>query len=414
LRIFFVCIGVALILGSIATAFVAGGVAWSGSFWPFGGRFSALENLTDRASKLERRFDQFSKTQVLTGLHEVVVKAYPLSFPDSHAQGPFVALSNSEFLVATRLGELHHVVLENESAKSSLVGSLGVSRGIPNPGGVKDLLITAPNVLLASYTTYDEAKGCYALGLFEFSFSIEQRTVKPSRKLFESQPCLPPPLSLEEQAGRIVPYSDGSVLLSVGDMGFHYGGDNGRILEVRLSDGTANVFAMGVRNPQGLFVDDASGLVFETEHGPRGGDEINTIRQGTDYGWPRVTYGTNYTAVDDASVIDTCLTKCGDHTGYELPVFAFVPSIGISNLIRYPEAGGEFHRWRGDLLVGSLRAQTLFRLKYLEGRVIFAEPIHIGERIRDIALLPNGSIALKTDSQQLLVLSRARDSSMKK
>ena len=82
------------------------------------------------------------------------------------------------------------------------------------------------------------------------------------------------------------------------------------------------MFASGTRNPQGLFVDEELGLVLETEHGPRGGDEINAIRPGIDYGWPKVTYGTNYTVVDDASVQDTCLTKCGDHTGYELPLFA--------------------------------------------------------------------------------------------
>lgn len=399
--------GAMFILATIVTAFLVGGVAWSRSYWPFGGHYRFIDSLTERASRFERRFDSFSKSTILTGLHEVVVKAYPLPFRDTYAQGPFVALSDSEFLVATRLGDLYHVSVQGETLRSERIGSLGVNQDIPNPGGVKDLLISAPNTLLASFTTHDESKDCFALGLFEYEFDIEHRTLKRLRRVFQSQPCLPLPLSLEEQAGRIVRISEDSVLFSVGDMGFHYVGDNGRILKIRLHDGSASIFASGTRNPQGLFVDEELRLVLETEHGPRGGDEINAIRPGADYGWPNVTYGTNYTVVDDASVQDTCLTKCGDHSGYELPLFAFVPSIGISNLIRYPSTGTEFHRWRGDLLVGSLRAQSLFRLTFVDGRVILAEPINLEERLRDIALLPNGSVALKTDSQKLLILSRA-------
>jgi glucose/arabinose dehydrogenase len=89
-------------------------------------------------------------------------------------------------------------------------------------------------------------------------------------------------------------------------------------------------------------------------------------------------------------------------------LLAFVPSVGISNLIRYPSTGTEFPRWQGDLLVGSLRAETLFRVKTVDGKVVFSEPISFGERLRDIALLPNQSIAMKTDNQQLLILSRAK------
>jgi glucose/arabinose dehydrogenase len=258
-------------------------------------------------------------------------------------------------------------------------------------------------------STHDAAKDCYAMGLYEFSIDIEQRSVKRTRTLFQSQPCFPMPLALEEIGGRIVRYTDDTVLLSVGNLlPTSLEGDYGRVIQIRLADGEATVFATGTRNQQGLFFDQESDLVFETEHGPRGGDEINVLRQGKDYGWPHVTYGTNYTVIDDASVDDTCVTKCGTHDGHDLPLFAFVPSIGIGNLLRYPSGAEEFHRWRGDLLVASLREQTLFRLKYGDGRIIFAEPIAMGERLRDIALLPNGSIALKTDSQKLLLLTRAK------
>ena len=398
-----------LALSAAAAAFLVGGVAEKRSYWPFGGRYAFVEGLSDRARRLERKHDTHAKTHLLTGLHEVVVASYPLPFADSHASGPFLALSDTEFLVATRLGELHHVVIGNQSATAKLLGSLGVAENIRAPAGVKDLLLLAPGKLLATMSTHDAARDCYALGLFEYAFDVEQRTVKRTRTLFESQPCFPMPLALEEIGGRIIHYTDQTVLLSMGSLlPTTLEGDYGRIVRIRLSDGAVTVFATGNRNQQGLFFDQESRLVFETEHGPRGGDEINVLRQGHDYGWPHVTYGTNYTVVDDASVDDTCVTQCGTHAGHELPLFAFVPSIGIGNLLRYPASGAEFQRWRGNLLVASLREQTLFRLEYDDDRIIYAEPIALGERLRDIALLPNGSIALKTDSQKLLVLTRAR------
>ena len=123
--------GVVIILVAVVTAFLAGGVAWSRSYWPFGGHYRFVDSLTERASRFERRFDGPTKTQLLTGLHEIIVKAYPLPFQDSHAQGPFVGLSDSEFLVATRLGELHHVTIQAENVHSTLVGSLGVMQRVP-------------------------------------------------------------------------------------------------------------------------------------------------------------------------------------------------------------------------------------------------------------------------------------------
>ena len=400
-------IGVLLTISVAGAAFLAGGVAEKRTYWPFGGRYPSLEQMLSRgAGRVEQEFAKYSKTTILTGVHELVVERYPLPFREAAA---FLALSDTEFLVATKLGELHQVVIGGGTAKARLLGSLGVAANMPYKAGVKDLLLVAPGKLLASMTTHDAAKDCYGLGVFEFSLDTEQQTVKQTRKVFQSEPCLPLPLALEEAGGRIVRFSEDSVLLSVGNLlPTTLEGDYGRVLKLRLSDGASSVFATGLRNEQGLYFDQERGLILETEHGPRGGDEINVLQEGKDYGWPDVTYGTNYTVFDDASVDGTCVTHCGTHAGHELPLFAFVPSIGISNLVRYPADGAEFHRWRGNLLVASLRAGTLFRLEYVDGRIVFSEPIPFGERLRDIALLSTGSIALQTDSGNLLVLTRAR------
>lgn len=402
-------IGLLLTSGVATLAFLAGGVADMKSYWPFGGRYPVLEKMASRVTdRLERELEKYSKALVLTGLHELVVESYvlPTGAPD---KGAFLALSNTDFLVAYGQGNLYHVVIGGGTTRVHLLGSLGVAKNMPSNAGVKDLLLVAPGKLLATMTTHDAAKDCFALGLFEYSFDTEQRSLKQTRRVFQSEPCLTMPLALEEAGGRIVRFSEDSVLLSVGNLApTSLVGDYGRVLKIRLRDGASSVFATGLRNQQGLFFDQERDLVLETEHGPRGGDEINVLHEGKDYGWPHVTYGTNYTVFDDESVDGTCVTKCGSHTGHELPLLAFTPSIGISNLVRYPLDGAEFHRWRGNLLVGSLRAGTLFRLDYAEGRIILSEPIPLGERLRDIALLPNGSISLMTDTGKLLILTRAK------
>jgi hypothetical protein len=404
-----------LVCALAAAAFLAGAVFHLKSYWPFGNRYRFMGAASQT---IDKPADKFSREEVVTGIEELVVEKYPLPFRDSPPTGPFAELSNTEFLVATRLGELHHVEIGGEAVKSELLGSLGVPEKMLRSGGVKGLLLLTPQTLLVSMNTYDASKSCYALGVFEFALDIPRKILEQRRKLFESEPCLPAsgaktlgpnPLGLEESGGRMLRLTDDSILVSVGTMSGLHGGDTGRILKIRLSDGASSVFVKGTRNPQGLFLDPESGTLFETEHGPRGGDEINVLLEGKDYGYPNVSYGTPYGgpyAPPEAEM--PADARFGDHQGYELPLVAFVPSVGISNLIRYPASGKEFPRWQGDLLVESLRAETLFRVKVIDGRVILSEPMPFGERLRDIALLPNQSVALKTDSQQLIILSRPK------
>jgi cytochrome c2 len=113
---------------------------------------------------------------------------------------------------------------------------------------------------------------------------------------------------------------------------------------------------------------------------------LNLIEQGANYGWPYVTYGTQY----GMTRWPLSATQ-GRHDGYKHPVFAWVPSIGVSNLI---QIRGFLPEWDGDLLVASLIGQTLFRIHYREGRVIVVEPIRIGGLIRDLDQLENGNIVL--------------------
>ena len=229
--------------------------------------------------------------------------------------------------------------------------------------------------------------------------------------LFDSAPCLSLTDEFDEAetGGRLAWIGARSLLLTVGDHG-HNGlagtaavsqdasNSYGKILRIEL-DGRHTIFSLGHRNPQGLEIDRA-GRIWSTEHGPQGGDEINLIRRGANYGWPRVTYGTQYGL--DHWPLDS---GARDHGDFEEPVRSYVPSLGISNLIQM--GGKQFPPWDGDLLVGSLRARTLFRIRTRGDRVVSEEPIALGRRIRDLAEGSDGRILIWNGVRDIIVLARA-------
>ena len=162
-----------------------------------------------------------------------------------------------------------------------------------------------------------------------------------------------------------------------------------------LSTNNIRLKSIGHRNPQGLaFTND--GKLLETEHGLEGGDELNLIVDGKNYGWPIRAYGTDYGRFDREIKF-----REQPHIHLEDPLYAWVPSPAISPIIQI----SSFHDvWNGDLLVGSLKAQSLFRLKFVNDRVVFSEPVWIGDRIRDIAQFGD-QIILMTDYPALILIS---------
>ncbi len=245
----------------------------------------------------------------------------------------------------------------------------------------------------------------------------------PWQTIFEATPCLPlegpdslhvnNPFGGMEIGGRMALIGNDSLLLTVGDHDFS-GVETPRVLAqdpeaqfgktvlIHLKDKSSEIFTSGHRNPQGLFPD-STGIIWETEHGPQGGDELNILRKGGNYGWPLATYGTDY-----GSAAWPLNPHQGHHDGFVPPVFAWVPSIGVSNLLRLQ--GAAFPLWKDDLLVTSLHARTVFRMHIEENRPVFAEPIQLGERIRDIVEGPDGQILLWTDNYNLVSVQQARGS----
>jgi glucose/arabinose dehydrogenase len=168
---------------------------------------------------------------------------------------------------------------------------------------------------------------------------------------------------------------------------------------VGRKDGRPEILAYGVRNPQGLFVDPSTGTIWEHEHGPRGGDELNVIVPGHNYGWPAITYGVNY----NGTTISTGTAR----DGMDQPFVHWTPSIAPSGLTMY--SGDRFPEWRGNLFLGALSGLHLRRLELRDGRVAHQEELLLQRprRIRDVRQGPDGLLYVLTDSGALLRLEPA-------
>ena len=149
-------------------------------------------------------------------------------------------------------------------------------------------------------------------------------------------------------------------------------------------------FTLGNRNMQGAALHPQTGLLWTHEHGPQGGDEINVIRAGVNYGWPVITYGVNY-------VIGTRIGEGTHKAGMAQPLYYWVPSIAPSGMAFY--AGDRFPKWKGNLFVGALRDQMLVRLQLDGEKVVKEERLLKGVlgRIRDVRAGPDGFLYLLTD-----------------
>jgi glucose/arabinose dehydrogenase len=150
------------------------------------------------------------------------------------------------------------------------------------------------------------------------------------------------------------------------------------------------IWSYGHRNPQGLALHPATGKLWEHEHGPRGGDEINIIEKGKNYGWPVIGYGIDYNGAK--------IHESTQKAGMEQPIWYWVPSIAPSGMAFM--TGNLFPAWRGNLFVGALAGQILVRLELDGEKVVKEERLlqQLRERIRDVRQGPDGALWLLTDN----------------
>lgn len=159
---------------------------------------------------------------------------------------------------------------------------------------------------------------------------------------------------------------------------------------VGRADAKPEIWSYGHRNVQGAALHPATGELWTNEHGPRGGDELNRTLAGLNYGWPRVTYGVEYSG--------KTISESPTAPGIEPPVHYWVPSIATSGLLFY--TGSRFPKWQGSAFVGGLGSQLVSRLEMDGPRVVREEVLLEGvlnQRVRDVEQGPDGYIYLLTD-----------------
>lgn len=195
--------------------------------------------------------------------------------------------------------------------------------------------------------------------------------------------------------GRLLRLADGALLVTVGD-GFDLReaaqdprSDLGKIMRIPVEGGAASVYSLGHRNGQGLLLDFRDGSVLAHEHGPRGGDELNRITPGANYGWPLTSHGLDYSGAK--------VSPYTELPGMSAPLLHWTPSIAPAAMAQFD--GPLFGEWRGDLIVAALAARGLRRVRLDGERVIEQQSLLVEERLRwrDVRLGPDGALWLLSD-----------------
>ena len=155
-----------------------------------------------------------------------------------------------------------------------------------------------------------------------------------------------------------------------------------------------SIWSYGHRNPQGLVLD-LNGNLWDTEHGPRGGDELNLVKKGRNHGWPKVSYGFNYNGAALGVPWPDVAGKAVEELDVNMPTMLWLPSIAACGLdvAKAGPAGEAFPKWKGDLFAGGLAGEVVDRLRIVDGKVTEREEVVQGiGRVRDVATAPDGSI----------------------
>jgi glucose/arabinose dehydrogenase len=315
-------------------------------------------------------------------------------------------LPDGRMLVTERAGRLR---LVSQDFKLDPTPIEGLPEVIANgQGGLFDVVLHPQHAQNGwIYWAYN-APGAGGWGTALARGKLQGQRMTEVQVLFSMQPKT---RSAHHFGGRIVFDAAGMVYLTLGDRGDkdraqklndHAGSvirlhDDGRVPNdnpfVKRAGALPEKWTLGHRNMQGAAINPQTGELWTHEHGPQGGDEVNVIRPGLNYGWPVVTYGVNYGVG----------TKIGEgqfKPGMVQPLQVWIPSIAPSGMAFV--SGSQFPQWQGSLLVGALRGQMLVRLTLEGDKVLSEERLFQGRpgRIRDVRMGPDGLVYLLTDDPQ--------------
>lgn len=315
-------------------------------------------------------------------------------------------LNEKELLVTDKAGTLFHV---EDGVKTEITGLPPVY--VRGQGGLLDIAIspdyaTTGIIYFTTSSPLGEEKGGHTA---LYSTQIENKTLVNTKLLYKGDYNTK---KGQHWGSRISFDQSGHLYFSIGDRGNRdvnpqdLTRDGGKIYRLNLDGsipkdnpfvGDPNsrvaIYSYGHRNPQGMVTHPKTGEIWTHEHGPRGGDEINIIQAGKNYGWPIITYGINYSG--------TTITEQTEKEGLEQPLYYWLPSIAPSGMAF--SSSGIYPDWEGDLFVGSLKFEYLERLEIENNKVIKREKVldSIG-RVRNVEQGPDGYLYVGVEGKGIL------------
>lgn len=323
-------------------------------------------------------------------------------------------LPDGRMLVTERPGQLRLVNRQGQISRPI--------KGLPKvfaqgQGGLLDVAL-APDFAQSQrvFISYAEPRGDgngTAVASARLALAGDGGALSDLRVVFRQQPSVD---SSAHFGGRLLFGRDGLLFVTLGDRYSQRDAaprrDNhlGKVVRIRPDGGSPEdnpyrqtvgaqpeLWSLGHRNPQGAALHPVTGQLWISEHGPKGGDEVNVPKPGRDYGWPQVCFCVNY----DGTRVGTGLSA---QEGLEPPLWHWTPSIAPSGLAFY--TADRFPAWRGSLFAGSLKFGLLLRLTLDGERVVAEERLldGLGQRIRDVRQGPDGALYLLTDEAQGAVL----------
>lgn len=318
-------------------------------------------------------------------------------------------MPDASMLITLRGGQLLHI----KEGQRSMIEGLPDDIYVAGQGGLHDVVLH-PKFADNGWVYLSYAAGsadCNQLRVVRGQ--IHQHQWQQQQDVLRVMPCKDTPV---HYGARMAFLPDNTLVVTTGD-GFDYREDAqrqdnqlGKTLRVTDTGGVPDdnpfatsdsplaqrVFSIGHRNPQGLAYDSIRRVLIAHEHGPAGGDEINVIHAGQNYGWPVATHGRDYSGAR--------ISPFTSYTGMNDPLLDWTPSIAPSGLLVY--WGSMFREWEGDLFVGALKDKALIRVE-MDGLHVVAQETLLADRqqrIRDVRKHPDGSIYVLTDGEQAELL----------
>ncbi|MFD2245710.1 PQQ-dependent sugar dehydrogenase [Pontibacter ruber] len=353
----------------------------------------------------------FNKEEAMPAVHTSEKMSFKLDTVVTGLESPWgmAFLPNGDMLITDRNGSFYRHT--KGKALQKIEGAPQVL--VQGQGGLLDVALhpdfAKNNLVYLSYSAQKEEGGNILSTTAVMRAKLEGNKLTNQKVIFEAQPWS---RTRHHYGSRLVFGKDNYLYLSVGDRGNHH--ENAQNLErfpgkvhrikddgsipsdnpyVNQQGAVGSIYTYGNRNIQGMTMHPKTGQIWSNEHGPKGGDEINIIEKGKNYGWPVISYGINYNG--------TVLTELTKKEGMEQPLHYWVPSIGPSGMAFV--YGDRYKAWEGDLLVGSLRFQFLSRLKMDGNKVVSEEKLlkNIG-RVRDVRMAPDGHIYISVETPGII------------